>query len=146
MEAPPVDPARQDELAALVASVLLERYGVVFRDLATHERFTLPWRSVLRALRTMEARGDVRGGRFVSGVVGEQYALIDAVEQLRRTRNEPASGERVVVSAVDPVNLTGTVVPGPRVPAYPGHSVVLIDGVPEEEAKAAEAFAGADRR
>jgi len=62
------------------------------------------------------------------------------------TRNEPASGERVVVSAVDPVNLTGTVLPGPRVPAYSGRSLVLIDGVPEEEAKAAEAFAGADRR
>ncbi len=146
VEAPPLDPARQDELATLVASVLLERYGVVFRDLATHERFALPWRSVLRALRTMEARGDVRGGRFVSGVVGEQYALIDAVEQLRRTRNEPPGGERVVVSAVDPVNLTGTVLPGPRVPAYSGHSLVLVDGVPEEEAKAAEAFAGADRR
>ncbi len=146
VEAPPADPARQDELAALVASVLLERYGVVFRDLARHERFTLPWRSVLRALRTMEARGDVRGGRFVSGVVGEQYALIEAVEQLRRVRNEAAAGERVVVSAVDPVNLTGAVLPGPRVPAYPGRSLVLIDGVPEEEAKAAEAFAGAARR
>ena len=137
---------RDEELASLVASVFLERYGVVFRDLARQERFTVPWRSVLRALRTMEARGDVRGGRFVAGVVGEQYALIDAVEQLRRTRNEPVSGERVVVSAVDPVNLTGTVLPGPRVPAYSGRSLVLIDGVPEEEAKAAEAFAGADRR
>ena len=146
VEAPPLDSIREDGLAALVASVLLERYGVVFRDLAKQERFSVPWRSVLRALRTMEARGDVRGGRFVSGVVGEQYALIDAVEQLRRTRSEPVTGERVVVSAVDPVNLTGTVLPGPRVPAYPGRSLVLIDGVPEEEAKAAEAFAGADRR
>lgn len=146
VEAPPIDPARQDELATLVASVLLERYGVVFRDLTAHERFAVPWRAVLRALRTMEARGDVRGGRFVSGVVGEQYALIDAVEQLRRTRNEPPTGERVVISAVDPVNLTGTVLPGPRVPAYPGRSLVLVDGVSEEEAKAAEAFAGAERR
>ncbi len=146
VEAPPRDPVRDEELASLVASVFLERYGVVFRDLARQERFTVPWRSVLSALRAMEARGDVRGGRFVAGVVGEQYALIDAVEQLRRTRNEPVSGERVVVSAVDPVNLTGTVLPGPRVPAYSGRSLVLIDGVPEEEAKAAEAFAGADRR
>ncbi len=143
VEAPPADPAREEDLAALVASVLLERYGVVFRDLAAHERFTLPWHSVLRALRTMEARGEVRGGRFVSGVVGEQYALIEAVEQLRRTRTEPAAGERIVVSAVDPVNLTGSVMPVARVPAYPGRALVLIDGVPEEEAKAAEAFAGA---
>ncbi len=143
VEAPPADPAGEEEHAALVAGVLLERYGVVFRDLASHERFTLSWRSVLRALRTMEARGEVRGGRFIAGVVGEQYALTEAVEQLRRTRNEPRAGERVVVSAVDPVNLTGTVLPGPRVPAQAGRTLVLIDGVPEEEARAAETFAGA---
>ena len=143
VEAPPADAAREDELAALVAGVLLERYGVVFRDLAMHERFTVPWRAVLRALRAMEARGDVRGGRFVAGVVGEQYALIEAVEQLRRTRAEARAGERVVVRAVDPVNLTGSVIPVPRVPAQAGRAIVLVDGVPEEEARAAEAFAGA---
>ena len=141
LEAPLLADDDEEELAELVASVLLERYGVVFRDLALQERFALPWRQVLRALRRMESRGDVRGGRFVSGVVGEQYALIEAVEQLRKTRNEPKTGERVTVSAVDPLNLTGSVLPGPRLPAQAGHYLVLIDGVPEEEAKAAEAFA-----
>ena len=141
LEAPPLADDDEEELAELVASVLLERYGIVFRDLALQERFALPWRQVLRALRRMESRGDVRGGRFVSGVVGEQYALIEAVEQLRKTRNEPKTGERVTVSAVDPLNLTGSVLPGPRLPAQAGHYFVLIDGVPEDEAKAAEAFA-----
>ena len=141
LEAPPLADDDEEELAELVASVLLERYGVVFRDLALQERFALPWRQVLRALRRMESRGDVRGGRFVSGVVGEQYALVEAVEQLRKTRNEPKTGERATVSAVDPLNLTGSVLPGPRLPAQAGHYLVLIDGVPEDEAKAAEAFA-----
>ncbi len=124
-------------LAEEVARVLLDRWGVVFRDLALRESFTVPWREVLRALRRLEARGLVRGGRFVTGFHGEQFALPEAVEALRRLRREPHAGERVVVSAVDPLNLTGVLLPGARVPAQPGRSVILVDGVPEEESAAA---------
>jgi ATP-dependent helicase Lhr and Lhr-like helicase len=92
--------------------------------------FSVPWREVLRALRRMEARGVVRGGRFVTGFMGEQYALAEAVESLRRVRREPRDGARVEVSACDPLNLTGVIFPGPRVPSMPGRTVVYIDGAP----------------
>ena len=132
MQAPPLDDADVEDLAERVAEVLLERYGVIFRDVASREPLALPWRAVLRALRRMEARGTVRGGRFVSGFVGEQYALPEAVEALRRTRRKPRNGERVTISAADPVNLTGIVLPGARVPAIPGRTVDFIDGLPAE--------------
>ena len=122
-----------DDLAEHVAHVLLGRYGVVFRDLRQREAFALPWRDVLRALRQLEARGAVRGGRFVSGFVGEQYALPEAVTALRRHRAEAPNGQRVRISAVDPLNLTGIVTPGERVPAYPGRSIELVDGLPSAE-------------
>jgi len=92
----------------------------------------VPWRDVLRALRRFEARGTARGGRFVGGFVGEQYALPEAVALLRRVRREPPSGERVTISAVDPLNLTGVVIHGTRIPAQAGRSIVLIDGLPED--------------
>ncbi len=114
--------------------VLLQRYGVVFRDVVAQESFTVPWREVLRALRRFEARGTVRGGRFVTGFVGEQYALPEALDALRRVRKEPETGERVRVSAVDPANLTGILFPGPRVPAIAGRSVEFVDGMPQVEA------------
>lgn len=120
-----------EALAEEVARVLLDRWGVIFRDLALRESFTVPWREVLRALRRLEARGLVRGGRFVTGPHGEQFALPEAVEALRRMRRQPHSGERVTVPAVDPLNLTGVLLPGTRVPAQPGRAVVLVDGVPE---------------
>ncbi|MEZ4502411.1 MAG: DEAD/DEAH box helicase [Dehalococcoidia bacterium] len=119
-----------EALAEGVASVLLMRYGVVFRDLVVREAFTVPWRAVLRALRRMEARGLVRGGRFVSGFVGEQYALSEAVESLRRVRREPRDGTRIEVSACDPLNLTGVILPGARVPSIPGRTVAFVDGLP----------------
>ncbi|MBM3140649.1 MAG: DEAD/DEAH box helicase [Chloroflexi bacterium] len=132
VQAPEVAPAEQDELAEHVATVLLQRYGVVFRDLFRQESFTLPWRDVLRALRRFEARGTARGGRFVAGFVGEQYAMPDAVAALRRVRRETPSGERVSISAVDPLNLTGVVIKTDRVPAQPGRTIELIDGLPED--------------
>lgn len=113
-----------------MAGVLLARYGVVFRELALRETFAVPWREVLRALRRMEARGTARGGRFVTGFMGEQYALPEAVDSLRRVRREPRDGERVEVSACDPLNLTGVIFAGPRVAAVPGQTVVYLDGVP----------------
>ena len=124
-----LDRADIEDLAEQVADVMLQRYGVVFRDLYPLEAFTVPWREVLRAMRRLEARGVIRGGRFVTGFAGEQYALPEALTLLRKIRREPTSGERVTISAVDPANLTGVVLPGPRVPKQSGRSFDLVDGV-----------------
>ena len=129
---PDRDPAEEDRRAEKISAVLLGRYGVVFRDLMRRESFSMPWRLILRAMRRLEARGEVRGGRFVSGFVGEQYALPEAVGLLRKIRREPHSGESVRVAASDVLNLTGIVVPGPRVPAHSGQYITLIDGVPAQ--------------
>lgn len=118
------------ELAEQVARQWLLRYGIVFRDLVAREQSNVPWREVVRALRRMEDQGLVRGGRFVAGFSGEQYALPEAVEALRQTRRRGPSGEVVRVSAVDPLNLVGIVTPGPRVPAVHTNAVVYRDGVP----------------
>jgi len=125
----PLDRADIEDLAEAVADVMLQRYGVVFRDLYPLEAFTVPWREVLRALRRLEARGIIRGGRFVTGFAGEQYALPEALTLLRKIRREPTSGQRITISAVDPANLTGVVLPGPRVPHQAGRSITLVDGV-----------------
>jgi ATP-dependent Lhr-like helicase len=117
-----------DALAEAVAEQLLARWGVVFADVVARENLALPYREVTWALRRLEARGVVRGGRFVNGFVGEQYALPEAVEQLRATRKLEKTGERVSVSACDPLNLAGIILPGPRVPAVRGRSLTLIDG------------------
>jgi ATP-dependent Lhr-like helicase len=119
-----------EELAEAWAEQLLFRYGVVFRDIARLENVSVPWREVLRCLRRMEAQGTVRGGRFVAGYYGEQYARPEAVEGLRAVRREPKTGELVRVSAVDPLNLTGVITPAPRVPSVHTKTVVLRDGVP----------------
>jgi ATP-dependent Lhr-like helicase len=129
-----------DDLADRVAGQLLARYGVVFREIVARESFTLPWRDVLRALRRREARGGVRGGRFVAGFVGEQYALPEAVEGLRRVRREMRSGEIVRIRPSDPLNLIGILLPGPRVPAQHGVWIELRDGaVASAEARAPRA-------
>jgi ATP-dependent Lhr-like helicase len=120
-----------DELAESVGRVLLQRYGVVFRDLWARESFSLPWRDVLRALRRMEARGVVRGGRFVTGPSGEQYALPEAVDALRRVRRAERKGERVWVSAIDPLNLAGVILPGEKVAAQSGRGILFVDGLPQ---------------
>jgi ATP-dependent Lhr-like helicase len=86
------------------------------------------------ALRRLEARGLVRGGRFVTGFTGEQYALPEAVDALRETRRLPRSGERVWISGVDPLNLVGILTPGPRVPAVRTRSILFVDGLPMPEA------------
>jgi ATP-dependent Lhr-like helicase len=122
--------ADPDTLAEAIAEQLLARYGVVFRDLIARETFALPWREILWALRRLEARGTARGGRFVTGFVGEQYALPDAVEALRQTRRRERSGETMRLSAVDPLNVVGVITPGPRIPAQRGNVVVYRDGLP----------------
>jgi len=115
--------------------VLLRRYGVVFREVLARESNLPKWRELLIMFRRLEDRGEVRGGRFVSGFLGEQFALPEAVESLRAMRNLPATGETLVVSAADPLNLVGFIVPGERVPAISGRYVKFRDGVavdPEE--------------
>ncbi|HEY2331913.1 MAG TPA: DEAD/DEAH box helicase [Acidimicrobiales bacterium] len=120
----------REELAEAVAEQLLNRWGVVFRDLAVRDSSSLPWRDLQWALRRLEDRGQVRGGRFVSGFSGEQYALPAAVEQLGHVRRAPRTGERVTVNATDPLNLIGLIVPGPTVPAVRTNTVTYVDGVP----------------
>ncbi|HME34396.1 MAG TPA: hypothetical protein VKF84_04085, partial [Candidatus Sulfotelmatobacter sp.] len=115
--------------------VLLRRYGVVFRELLARESNLPKWRELLIVFRRLEDSGEVRGGRFVGGFLGEQFALPEAVESLRAMRNLPATGETLVVSAADPLNLVGFIVPGERVPAISGRYVKFRDGVavdPEE--------------
>jgi ATP-dependent Lhr-like helicase len=113
------------------ARVLLKRYGVVFWKLLERESPWLPpWRELLRAYRRLEARGDIRGGRFVAGFSGEQFALPEAVTSLREVRRAPRSGELVAVSGADPLNLAGIVTTGPKVAALAGNRVLFRDGVP----------------
>ncbi len=121
----------REELAEAVAGQLLNRWGVVFRALAVHDSLRLPWRDVQWALRRLEDRGQVRGGRFVAGFSGEQYALPAAVEQLAHVRKSPRTGERVTVNATDPLNLVGAIVPGDTVPAVRTNRITYIDGIPE---------------
>jgi ATP-dependent Lhr-like helicase len=123
-----------DRTAALEATckMLLNRYGVVFREVLTREAILPRWREVLLALRRLEDRGEIRGGRFVSGFLGEQFALPVAVESLRATRDQQPSGDTITISAADPLNLVGIIVPGDRVPAISGRFVAFRDGVAVE--------------
>ena len=128
--APAAGSVDAETLAEAVAEQLLARWGVVFRDLVARETLAVPWREVLWALRRLEARGTARGGRFVTGFVGEQFALPEAVEGLRQTRRRERQDEMVRVAAVDPLNLVGILTPGPRVPAVRRNVVVYRDGAP----------------
>jgi ATP-dependent Lhr-like helicase len=118
-----------------ICRMLLRRYGMVFREVLTREAILPKWRDVLITLRRLEDRGEIRGGRFVSGFLGEQFALPVAVESLRAMRKQQPSGETVTVSAADPLNLVGILVPGDRVAANSGRIVSFRDGValPQEE-------------
>ncbi len=124
----PPDDCDPDDLAEAVAEQLAARWGVVFRDLLARENLAVPWREVLWALRRMEARGTICGGRFVHGFSGEQFAHPDAVGMLREIRKRPRTGETVALSAADPLNLAGIVLPGPRVPAVATNTVTYVDG------------------
>jgi ATP-dependent Lhr-like helicase len=112
-----------------ICRLLLARYGLVFRELLVREAFPTKWRELLITLRRLEDRGEVRGGRFVDGFLGEQFALPLAVESLRTLRKTEPSSEIVTLSATDPLNLVGIIVPGERVPANSGRSITLRDGV-----------------
>jgi len=123
----------QPSLTESVARQLLRRYGVVFRDVLARESLVQSWRDLLVQYRRMEMAGEVRGGRFVNGFTGEQFSLPEAVESLRAMRNAPAgaaSPQEVRISASDPLNLVGVILPGARVPAVPSNYIVFRDGLP----------------
>ena len=109
--------------------MLLRRYGIVIRDLLARESNLPPWRELLMGFRRLEDRGEIRGGRFVDGFLGEQFALPVAVESVRAMRSLPLSGDTITLSAADPLNLVGILVPGERVPAISGRTVSYRDGV-----------------
>ena len=121
-----VDP----ESAEKIARILLKRYGVVFKRLLEREDLTIPWRVLLRIYHRLEARGEIRGGRFVAGISGEQFALPEAVGLVRSIRRAPALETLVPVSAADPLNLVGIITPGSRITAHASNRVLYRDGEP----------------
>ncbi len=122
-------PISQDDRDTAQAGQLLRRYGVVLRDLLGREH-TPPWRTLLDIYRRWEAQGEIRGGRFVAGFVGEQFALPEAVEALRAVRRVPGDEEVVITSAADPLNLVGVLLPGSRVSPLSGLAIAHHNGVP----------------
>ncbi len=126
------DPSAAEAGTETLARQLLQRYGVVFRELLAKETRCPPWRLLLQTYRRMEARGEIRGGRFVSGFVGEQYALPDAVDAMRNVRRLAPDTEPVMVSCTDPLNLVGVLTPGPRVPVQSHQFIAYLNGAPAE--------------
>src|SRR5579872_761705 len=131
---PGAEPLSADERTDALARRLLQRYGVVFRDLLARERCAPAWRSLLDRYRRWEAQGAIRGGRFVAGFTGEQFALPEAVDALRAVRRTPDETREVVVSAADPLNLIGVVLPGTRVSPLSGLAIAFRNGVPVDVA------------
>ncbi|HEY7192585.1 MAG TPA: DEAD/DEAH box helicase [Gemmatimonadales bacterium] len=132
----------EEQVAEAIAWQLLRRYGVVFRRLVQRETLLAPWREILRVYRRLEARGEIRGGRFVGGFSGEQYALPEAIGLLRSTRKEQGEGELIAVSGADPLNLVGILTPDDAVPAIANNRILYRDGVPlvVKEAEGKERF------
>jgi ATP-dependent Lhr-like helicase len=120
----------EEKRAEVIARALLARYGVVFRALLARESRLPAWREIARVYRRLEARGEIRGGRFVSGFGGEQFALADAVGRLRAVRRTEKLGEFVAVCGADPLNLVGILTPEARVAAIAANRVLFRDGVP----------------
>ncbi|WP_419844768.1 DEAD/DEAH box helicase [Candidatus Poriferisocius sp.] len=122
-----------EDLAEAVAQQLLACWGVVFRSLAHHPATptATPWRDILKALRRFEDRGLVRGGRFVAGQSGEQFALPAAADQLQKARRRPRTSQQVTIAACDPLNLTGILFEGSRIPATPNNTLTYTDGLPD---------------
>jgi ATP-dependent Lhr-like helicase len=129
--AAPAGPRPSPEAIEHVARKLLHRYGVVFWRLLEREADWLPpWRELLRVYRRLEARGEIRGGRFVAGFAGEQFALPDAIGALREARRKPASNALVSLSGADPLNLVGILTPGPKLAGLTGNRLLYRDGIP----------------
>jgi len=126
-ESPVETAAHRDEA---MARQLLRRYGVVFRELLARENHMPLWRTLLPIYRRLEARGEIRGGRFVGGFIGEQFALPEAVDGLRAVRRSPKESETVIIAAADPLNLLGILIPGPRISPFAHQVLVYRSGVP----------------
>jgi ATP-dependent Lhr-like helicase len=122
--------ADREPAVEALAWTLLRRYGVIFRRLLAREATPVTWRELVQVYRRLEARGEIRGGRFVTGLSGEQYALPEAVERLREIRRTPAADRLVTISAADPLNLTGIVTPGDRLRTVAANRIVYLRGVP----------------
>ncbi|MGH2813181.1 MAG: Lhr family helicase, partial [Actinomycetota bacterium] len=126
------EPVSEDERREAFARQLLTRYGVVLREVLAREKIAPSWRELLVIFRRWEAQGEIRGGRFVAGFVGEQFALPEAVEALRAVRRAPEDTEEVIVSAADPLNLVGTILPGQRISPFSGLAIAYRNGVADE--------------
>jgi len=133
--------AERGRVAEATCWMLLRRYGVVFREMIARETIVPRWRELLIAFRRLEDQGQIRGGRFVSGFLGEQFGLPVAVESLRAGARQPASGESVTLSAADPLNLVGIIIPGERVSSASGKTVTLVDGVLAETEESIRRYA-----
>ncbi len=131
--------ALSEETIEHVVRTLLRRWGVIFwRLLAREAQWLPPWRDLLMCCRRLEARGEIRGGRFIAGFSGEQYAAPEAIALLREARRKPMEGHHVAVSGADPLNLVGILTPGARLPSLIGNRVLYRDGVPIATLAAAE--------
>jgi ATP-dependent Lhr-like helicase len=128
----------RDEAVETFARVLLRRYGVVFRRLLERESLKVSWYELGRIYRRLEARGEIRGGHFVGGVGGEQFALPEAIGLLRSIRKAAPTGALLAISGADPLNLTGILTPGRRVASIASNRVLLRDGVPVARLEAGE--------
>ena len=128
LQSPAFEP--EEDVVEARAAQLLRRYGVMLRELLAREPMAPPWGALVRTYRRAEARGEVRGGRFIAGLVGEQFALPEAVDALRAVHRRAPSGEVVRLSASDPLNVVGVLTPGQRVPSVVGNNVLYRDGSP----------------
>ncbi|MGC2352853.1 MAG: hypothetical protein WA496_05600 [Candidatus Udaeobacter sp.] len=132
------DSSERDTATAKFARTLLRRYGVVFRRLLERESFPVTWYELGRIYRRWEARGEIRGGYFVAGISGEQFALPEAIGLLRSIRKAPPNGELITLSAADPLNLQGILTPGPRIAALTANRILFRDGLPIAALEAGE--------
>jgi ATP-dependent Lhr-like helicase len=130
--------SERDTAAAKFAGVLLRRYGVVFRRLLERESFPVTWYELGRIYRRWEARGEIRGGYFVGGISGEQFALPEAIGLLRSIRKAPPKAEPITLSAADPLNLQGILTPGSRIVALTANRILFRDGLPIAALEAGE--------
>jgi ATP-dependent Lhr-like helicase len=127
---PPMVAEDESQRVEQIARSLLTRYGVVFRKLLERESGLPSWRELLYLYRRLEARGEIRGGRFVQGFSGEQFALPEAVSLLRDQRKREGEEQMITISSADPLNLTGIITPGKRIAAQAGHRILYLDGKP----------------
>jgi len=135
------EPAERTRVAEATCWMLLRRYGVVFREMIARETIVPRWRELLIAFRRLEDQGQIRGGRFVSGFLGEQFGLPVAVESLRAGARQPGAGESVTLAAADPLNLVGIIIPGERMSSASGKTITLLDGVLAETEESIRRYA-----